>query len=69
MLGGGVWDAETQLCVFLEHVCKLLRKPTFFPKGALMAALPPPYRRAEVQVGLVALLKNKYFSEILRGGT
>ena len=52
MLRVGVRDAETQLCVFLEHVGKLLRKVAFFPKAANTAALLPPYRRAESEMSV-----------------
>ena len=45
MLRPGVRDAETQLCVFLEHVCKLLRKVAFFPRAASRRKIPPPDRR------------------------
>ena len=42
MLRPGVRDAETQLCVFLEHIGKLLRKVAFFPRAALTPAPTPP---------------------------
>jgi len=53
---GGVWDADFQLCVFLEHVCKLLRKVAFFPRAEPGAKfLPPPAAKIRNdQVGLVA---------------
>ena len=40
----GPQDAETQLCVFLVHVCKLLRKVAFFSRCASPAARSPPRR-------------------------
>ena len=49
MLRGGVWDADFQLCVFLVHVGKLLRKVAFFPKSAYRRKVPPPDRREESQ--------------------
>ena len=45
MLRPGVRDAETRLCVFLEHVSKLLRKVAFFPKAAGTTQPAPPARR------------------------
>ena len=69
-LGGGVRDAETQLCVFLEHVCKLLRKVAFFPRAAWRRQIPPPYRREnpKLSISLCKVIKNEQFLSNHEGG-
>ena len=65
----GTSDPDFQLCVFLVHICKLLRKVAFFSKWARRRQiLPLPAAKIwNDQVGLVALLKIRLFSEMLRG--
>ena len=41
-LRGGVWDPDFQLCVFLEHVCKLLRNCTFYTIPRSSGKFLPP---------------------------
>ena len=48
-LGWGPQDAKTQICEKTEHVCKLLQNHAFHPRAATTAALPPPYRRENLE--------------------